>query len=60
MQPAHVSLWLRQGPAPKGGEVSGEPRAVPVAGRWEQALYPGWRVAAGVIRETLREGKESG
>jgi hypothetical protein len=26
MQPAYVSLWLRQDPAPKGGEGSGEPR----------------------------------
>ncbi len=25
MQPAHVSLWLRPNPAPKGGESSGEP-----------------------------------
>ena len=60
MEPAHVSLWLRQGPASKGGEGSGEPRGCPGAGRWEQALNPGWRVAAGVIRETLRESKESG
>jgi hypothetical protein len=26
MQPAHVTLWLRPDPAPKGGEGSGEPR----------------------------------
>jgi hypothetical protein len=26
MQPSHVSLWLRPDPAPKGGEMSGEPR----------------------------------
>jgi hypothetical protein len=26
MQPAHVALWLRQDPAPKGGEGSGGPR----------------------------------
>jgi hypothetical protein len=26
MQPAHVTLWLRSDPAPKGGEGSGEPR----------------------------------
>ncbi|MBA2631035.1 MAG: hypothetical protein H0U84_08465 [Thermoleophilaceae bacterium] len=26
MQPAHVSMWLRPDPAPKGGEGSGEPR----------------------------------
>jgi hypothetical protein len=26
MQPAHISLWLRPDPAPKGGEGSGEPR----------------------------------
>jgi hypothetical protein len=26
MQPIHVSLWLRQDPAPMGGEGSGEPR----------------------------------
>jgi len=26
MQPAHLSMWLRQDPAPKGGEGSGGPR----------------------------------
>ena len=26
MQPAHVSMWLRPDPAPKGGEGSGERR----------------------------------
>ena len=26
MQPAHITLWLRPDPAPKGGEGSGEPR----------------------------------